>query len=368
MTGALTIGAFGVDVRVALNGLNPDEERILHQSWARCSSTAGSKQYELDAIIETAPEQEQTEGHITAPDASTLAHKLATRITLALIGLARHDLLLLHACALAHPTTGATIALIGPSGSGKTTAAATLGTTLGYVTDETVAVGPNLTVHPYPKPLSIRKPGTHIKTQASPDALGLIDTAETPLRLAAVTLLDRRSDAPETPSLSAVALTDAIAELIPQISYLSERPQPLVHLSETLSQVGGIHKLSYRDVTDLPEAITELLGSPPTAITNTWTPSPTHSTANTGIRRAAVHDAISDGQNTIVLHDNTVRVLDGIAPAIWDAADGATLDQLTDIVIGQHGAPPTDDAHQLVRNAVTQLAENGLLLGAHHSD
>ena len=41
------------------------------------------------------------------------------------------------------------------SGTGKTTAARTLGRHLGYLTDETVSVGPDLDVLPYQKPLSV---------------------------------------------------------------------------------------------------------------------------------------------------------------------------------------------------------------------
>lgn len=374
MTETLRVGAFGAAVTVKISGLTAEQLDTLRSSWSRCkpSATTSARTAAVRASVSSSASAEPTlrsGRRITARDPIVLADTLTTRITQELIDLARRDYLLFHACALAHPSTGAVVALIGPSGRGKTTAAATLGTRLGYVTDETVAVAVDLEVHPYPKPLSVVRPESTVKTQTSPDELNLVDVSTLPpLRLAAVVLLDRRSDAPRNPTFTPMNLADAIAELVPQISYLTQRPRPLLHLADTIAQTGGIRRLSYRDAEQLHEPVRKLLSTHAAEHAPApWAAAPIGSDATTGIRRAPIADAIADGHRMIVLHDGIVRVLDGIAPTIWNAAVGVDLRQLADSVISIHGVPPatedsTIDALSLVRAAVNHLASVGLLI------
>lgn len=357
MTSQLTVEAFGAAIHVEVTGLKADDETILRTAWSRCARAAGIRTSNSRSTQIRAAIDEMT------PDASTLGHQLSTRITLALIELVRDELLLLHACAIAHPDTGAVIALIGPSGRGKTTAAITLGRRYGYVTDETVAVGADRTVLPYPKPLSVVQPGSPIKVQVGPDALGLGEVTEGALRLEAIALLDRRADAPTEPTLSPVGLAEAIDDLVPQISYLSARPRPLLQLANLIAEIGGIRRLSYRESEQLPDIVEKVLDHRLAAhATESWSAAETQSDASTGIRRATVADAIYDGHHVIVFKDDMVRVLGGIATHIWRVADGVSLNDLTETVIDEFGAPPSGDADDLVRAAVEELLHAGLLV------
>lgn len=355
MTTRITVGAFGTAVNVDADGLSDEEAQTLREAWARCRPLADSGSVELRAGIGGA-----------TPNAAALGHRLSSRITLALIELVRDELLLLHACAVADQSTGAVIALIGPSGRGKTTAAITLGRHFGYVTDETVAVQLDHTVLPYPKPLSIVQPGSSIKVQVGPDELGLIDVDNaSPLRLEAIALLDRRSDAPAEPTLSVVGLVDAIDDIVPQISYLSSRPRPLLHLANLITEVGGIQQLSYRESEQLPALVEKMLNNHDETVretTESWSAAELKSNATAGIRRAAVNDAIDDGHHVIVLKDDMVRVLGGIATHLWRAADGVTIDDLTRMLVTELGAPNDGDAVALVRAAVDELLSIGLFV------
>ena len=75
-------------------------------------------------------------------------------LTIASIRRRSGSCVMLHAAGLA-TDDGGTVALVAGSGTGKTTAGRLLGRSLGYVSDETVTVEHDLTVRPYPKPLSI---------------------------------------------------------------------------------------------------------------------------------------------------------------------------------------------------------------------
>ncbi|MBX3089097.1 MAG: hypothetical protein KF772_00750 [Cryobacterium sp.] len=363
MTQTLRIGAFGACVEVDLPGVSPEQEQVLRASWARCAPEPIVRSIQIEASIEDSASRNLA--GIVAPDFTGLEHRLSSAVTLNLIGLARRDYLLLHAAAVADPGSGAVLALIGPSGSGKTTASITLSRTFGYVTDETVAVASDLTVKPYPKPLSIVQPGSKIKKQQSPDELELLSVdGFPPLSLAAVALLDR-SAASARPKVEPVALADAIADLVPQISYLSERERPLRQLAQLIGRVGGIQRLKYRDAKDLPEIAARFFaGSVPPGEAEDWQPAAIDSSANSGIRRAKVADAIRSEEQLIVLAGDVVRVLDGIAPAIWEAANGVGLDAIAAAVIEKFGQPAEGSALELTRGAVEELAAAGLLLGA----
>ena len=92
---------------------------------------------------------------------------------------------------------GAAVLLAAASGTGKTTATRRLGPHYAYLTDETAIVDPeDLSLVPYPKPLSLLQDGRRPKRQVSPDELGLGPAVPAVLRRVAV--LDRaREDAAE---------------------------------------------------------------------------------------------------------------------------------------------------------------------------
>ena len=134
------------------------------------------------------------EEQIVGSDESTVMEWLTARVTLEGIEAQHGRLWMLHACGLADPVSGAAVVLVAPSGMGKTTAARVLGRTYGYLSDETVAIGPDGSIMAYPKPLSLLEGGVRPKRQRSPRELGLVDAPEQPW-LAALALLDRRDPA-----------------------------------------------------------------------------------------------------------------------------------------------------------------------------
>ena len=196
---------------------------------------------------------------VAAPPADDIAgalHQLSTVVTLAAINGGAGHLWMLHAAGLAHPGTGATVALVAPSGTGKSTAARVLGRALAYLSDETVGVAADGTVHAHPKPLSILEPHTHVKQQVSPDDAGLLP-AHGSATLRAVVVLTRDSSA--TPWLEPIRTAAALPELASQTSYLTRLARPLSLMAGLLEHTAGAQRLHYREIEDAAPLIEGLL-------------------------------------------------------------------------------------------------------------
>ena len=133
-----------------------------------------------------------------------------------------------------------------------------LGRHLGYVSDETITVEHDLTVRPYAKPLSIAidAPAPHPGHACSPDDLGLLHAPER-LRLAAVALLEQRDDA-ATPALTSIGLVEAMAAVLPQTSALPRLDRPLDRLARVCATGHGPYRLTYRDIDDCLDLVTDL--------------------------------------------------------------------------------------------------------------
>jgi hypothetical protein len=199
-------------------------------------------------------------GVIAATTPAPILHRLAGALTVAAIEANLGRVWMLHACAVAHPQTGATVVLVGPSGAGKTTAAAVLGRHFAYLSDETAAIRPDGAVMPYPKPLSVLlEPGSP-KQQRSPTALGLLAPAARP-RLAAIALLERSGEAaPVVELIRTVAALPALAE---QTSALQRFERPLHLMAGHLHATGGLRRIRYREAQDLVLVVAELMGRAP---------------------------------------------------------------------------------------------------------
>ncbi|MBT2248071.1 ATP-binding protein [Arthrobacter sp. BHU FT2] len=293
-----------------------------------------------------------------------LAESLTSRLTLSAILANAGSLTMLHACGVADPETGAVVALVAKSGTGKTTASSVLARQYGYVTDETVAIRPDESVIPYPKPLSVKQAPGLPKQQVGPDALGLLE-APARLHLRSIVLLDRvESSEPVAPVLSRVPLADAVLALIPDSSSQAAIVQPLQSLCRLIDAAGGVWQVTYSEARDLPAALEPLFQASP-APEPEWRPVAQENAPDGGIpegkvRRAACTDAVTIGDDLLLVLEGAVVRLGGIGPALWAAASKpASLNELTQAVRDVHGAP---QGHQAaVVRAVEQLTAAGIL-------
>jgi hypothetical protein len=267
-TATFRVGAFGAAVVVRVHGSASAElDGLLRRAWGRCVVDARQPapfgETQLDVCVDADPRvlaEAQQAGMLTAEDARSAMDRLSSAITVAVVTRRAGTLLMLHACGLADPDTGATLALVAPSGTGKTTLARTLGTTWGYVSDETVAIDEDGGVLPYPKPLSwLGEPDAVVKDQLGPEDCGLLPV-RSDLRIAAIVLLDRRADGPRTPQVDLVATVPALAALAPETSYFTQQPTPLQRLARVLTGTGGLRRVTYAEAADLHGTVAGLLG------------------------------------------------------------------------------------------------------------
>ena len=301
----------------------------------------------------------------------SLLASLSQRVTLAAIEAQRGRMWMLHAAGVALPD-GRVVALIGPSGRGKTTASRVLGEAYGYVSDETVAIDVSGRVLPYRKPLSIVEPDSAEKAQRSPSALGLGSLPSAALRLAGVVLLDRRAGVSGA-VVSDVDLGDALEELVAQSSYLTNLPAPLRTIAAHVASVGGVRRVSYTDAAALVAVLPELAAVSPSEPRVSKPVSPGQppfagSSTDRVFRRVAPLDELplADPDRVALFHVDadhvgTVRVLAGIAPALWRAADGVNLEALVDAAVSVYGTPGDKDATAAVEAAAEELVTAGVL-------
>lgn len=384
------VAALGCAVRLDPGSRPPGEVAAIARAWG-------------DAAVGSAdplPARHLNVAVGEGPIAAALAG-LSQAVTLAAIEARRGELWMLHAGAVADEH-GNVVAIVGPSGRGKTTATRALGAHFGYVTDETLAVAPDGTVLPYRKPLSIIEDPASDKAQRSASELGLGAPPPATLRLSAIVLLDRVPGGPDEPVLAPFPLADALPELVEQTSYLGELPTPLARIAAHTAAVGGIHRVTYSESSGLASALAPLFRAPREVRLAAPFAAPArevHEPADPRWFRAAHLDAIdlarsddgapedgapsdggpSDGApgdggaepdvaraRIALLQPEadggaTLRILDGIGPALWRAADGCAMAALVAAVVAEHGAPPHGDAEGAVRAAIDALADEGVL-------
>lgn len=277
------IRALGTDLDLAVSGHDvPWLEAALRERWHLClreadrsaggeSDAAGSQGAERDAplVVEAALLGESTHGPqvstwrreddaVRDTDPRRLLQRLTQSVTHALIGARSGELLMLHAAALADPTTGATAVFVAPGNTGKTTLCRTLGPARAYVTDETVGIARDGTIDPYPKPLSVRRPDwPGVKDEQAPGASGLSAPAPTPW-LAGIVLLHRDVAHDGPPLVEDLDLLDAVIALTPESSAFMSTHQPLQWLADVLERTGGARRVTYAEVADLEPLAAEI--------------------------------------------------------------------------------------------------------------
>ena len=267
---AVHLSAIGVPVVVRASGGRSSElAKALETAWEWCLVDSPAGHFASDTLVieafldkdDEAVRSARSQGITASTSLGELMHWLTPLITTRAITERASSLLLMHACVLADPDSGAAVVLVGPSGAGKTTVARTLGKSFGYVTDECAAIRDGHTVVSFPKPLSlVTGEVSGVKDQASPSSLGLVEPPVDP-RVVAVLYLDRREDAPESPSLEAVPNVPALGLLCPQVSFVGSRPEPLKRIVSLLDAAGGLRRVSYREAADLVDVVGQFVGA-----------------------------------------------------------------------------------------------------------
>ena len=375
-TDLLNLQVLGVELVVRWGeGVNQEQREGMAAAWSRCSSNVVREAAPLPAAPATVqpfsacvafqtPKRGVEQFELGASSFEELAESLTSRLTVAAILANAGRLTMLHACAVSDIHTGAVVALVAKSGTGKTTAASVLGKTHGYVTDETVAIRPDGSVVPYPKPLSMKQGGGVPKRQVGPGDLELLE-APPGLQLSSMVLLDRVEAAePVMPVLRRVPLADAVMALIPDSSSQGEIDQPLQSLCRLIGSVGGVQQVTYSEATDLPEALASLFEKQQHT-EQVWE-------ARAGlkavagevpagfIQRAGHKDAVAIEDQLLVMLGSGIVQLAGIGPAIWEAAaEPLTPGQLTEAVAKVHGTP--EGYRDAAVRAINHLISEGVL-------
>jgi hypothetical protein len=358
----MQIDAVGTTIDVVLDdSLTPEQSDRLTHAWSSAPAAGGTAGAALRAGI--ASEGDGRPRDVTGIDFDDLASQLSTSVTLSAIEQQKGRLVMLHACGVASPE-GEVIAFVGPSGRGKTTLSIAVGRTWGYLTDETVGIELDGTVHPYRKPLSVIVPSRQEKEQVAPADLDLRPLPTAPLSIAALVLLDRQPERAASPEAVEVELVPALVQLVPEMSYLPLLETPLQRIAGLIDSVGGVQRVSYRDAPGVTPLLRGLIARSPRpatwrALSNLETPA---TQGSRGFRRRRPLDAIAVDGSYVMLHGTEVRVLDGIGPALWDALDvPLPRHLLVESLVSRLGAPEGADAGELVDAALRELVKAGVL-------
>ncbi len=377
----VVIDAFGARWALDVSGLDDPLAGELVHLWDRAVSVGPGDPASdggcLPFVVSRMPDGGVEVDGTTQPTHDIdVPYRVSRQLTNASILRRSSQCVMLHAAGVASDD-GGTVALVAASGTGKTTAARVLGRRLGYVSDETVTVEHDLTVRPYPKPLSIvvDPASPSVKHERSPDDLGL-HRAPSSLRLSAVVVLERSDDA-VVPSLEPVGLVEAMGVVLPQTSALPSLDRPLDRLARVLATGHGPYRLRYRDIDDCVDLVTELSqvrdGHAIGDVTWTWfdghdhvehvgrtTPVPDHVGPSTVVRRTSFGDAVLSDGVLLVLRDHVPVTLPGLAASLWLAAPAPVA--VSDLVIvAEDELGPHADAEDFVVTTVRLMLERQLL-------
>ena len=268
-TRTVALKSVGADVALELGGSSAEAlAAAVRDSWAWCLAPSGSTTdpvagpSRLEAVLDDDPAviaEAHRRGAIAASDCDTVMHLLAPAITVAGIDQQAGQLLMLHAAAIADPTTGRAVVAVAASGGGKTTFVRTAGGDRVYLTDEAVALTDDHSIVPYPKPLSVHTAGQNLKAHTRPDHFGLLRPTGD-YTMAALWSLER-SAGPTRARLEPIPRLEAITTLAPQVSYLSSLPTPLHRVAAAVDAAGGMFRAVYHEAEDLEPMVRSGLGT-----------------------------------------------------------------------------------------------------------
>lgn len=250
----LRLHGLGAVVEVRCTGeLAAETANAMRVSWTRCLSPAGG------GSGAAAVEAEPLEVRVDHPSQLVRRLMLTTQdVTRSLIAARAGELLMFHAGAVSDPASGRSVAYVARGGTGKTTMSHLLGQRLGYLTDEAVGIDSSGAIHPYPKPLSVRRPAQpEIKDELSPDALGLLPAPENP-GINRVVLLDRVAGTAGV-EVEELAFMDGLFGLVEQSSALPELPRPLHQLADLIDGSGPVMRVRYAEAPDAADVLGQLV-------------------------------------------------------------------------------------------------------------
>lgn len=350
----LVVDALGVRIGIDLGDLDDADRRAVRTAWT-------------GALADENAEPRATVTPTASLGPGPMLAALSSAVTLSAIHERRGDLWMLHAAGVAG-SDGAVVVLVGPSGAGKTTAIRHLAARAGYVSDETIALDATGAVLPYRKPLSVITDGVAHKVQHSPVDLGLGELPTAPLRLARIVLLDRRRE-PTPARLLPVPTSEAIAELAGQSSALAQLPGAVRTMAGLIAQTGGVVRAEYDEAEDLAMLVRGLLDAgAPTTVPSVVTPAATRrapeDTAGPRYERTETVDwsPLPDGTLAVLTANadgsGILRVLAGVAPALWEAADGVSREALVADVDARFDCP---DPGLVTDTTLASLVDAGLL-------
>lgn len=327
---------------------------------ARDAETAARLRHQWVRALTAAPaEVEADTGGLAHLEEVAHDYAMTVRVTMRALEATAGTRLNIHAGAVANDA-GAALAVVGASGSGKTTAVRALASRLGYLSDETVSLSSDLTVHAHPKPLSVildRKDPRH-KASVSPDDVGLLTPPEVNT-LRRIVLLRRGKG---TDGLMPVSTPEAIVEIVPQTSSLVLLDSPLLALSRAIDRCGGALALHYDEIDDHLDELVDLVAQAPLE----QAPAVHHPTADlpapSGAQWSRVpwRDAVQYDDDLVVMVGDTAHLLHGLGTTVWLAlARPTSVVDLVAVAEEEHGPHP--HASGLVEVALAQLTEQGLV-------
>jgi len=255
--------ALGARIRVDLRGAVPVVVEEFHRVWRRCIAPPPPRSAYVKELDAGTVDLSGDFTHVFPGSSRDVAARALTRstqrITGALIAAQAGRLLMLHAGALCHPDTGASVVYVAPGGTGKTTLSRSLGGEFAYLTDETVGITEEHRILPYPKPLTLRRAsGGRAKVEHAPDDLGLREPGADPW-VAGVVLI-RREPSMVGVSIEALDLADALLLLAPEASSLARLDRPLHRLAALGNATGGFRLVRYAEAADLAAFVRDTVG------------------------------------------------------------------------------------------------------------
>ncbi|PUA81515.1 hypothetical protein [Nocardioides currus] len=319
--------------------------RLRHQ-WSRAVTDRPA-----EVLVEDLPDPADPVAHDYA---------LTVLVTLTALRATAGQRLNIHAGAVAD-TEGRALAVVGESGSGKTTAVRALAGRLGYLSDETVSLTEDLAVHPHPKPLSVITDPSRPRDKASvsPDDAGLVVPPQH-ASLRRVVLLRRGHG---THGLEPVGTAEAMVEIVPQTSSLTQLEHPLLTLASAIDRCGGAFGLHYDEVVDHLDELVDLLAEEIEA-----PEPPEHHPASPPVEpsgdqwaRTPWLDAVQYGDELVVMVGDVAHLLGGIGTTVWLTLSApATVDEVVAATVAEHGPHP--QAGALVEEALASLLGSGLVV------